>query len=130
MPKRFSFPTPFRSQRVNDSQTLLHCAWQYFYPIFSSIWDKLRWKIYLLVRSEILRLFVKTLTAEFGNIIGTIMGIYHNQLECNNLKYQKHFVENLFSFQNLHRIWNILNNNMSLLDQVFPKLLTPKNVIT
>ena len=62
--KRSCFRTPFDSQRVNGSQTLLKAARQHFYFTFSSIWDKLSWKTSLLVTSEILRLFVNTMTAD------------------------------------------------------------------
>ena len=56
------FGTPFESQRVHGSQTLLKLTWQHFYPNFSLIQDKLSQKTYILVRSEILVLFDNTLT--------------------------------------------------------------------
>ena len=64
IPKRSCFWTPFSSQRVNGSQTLLKSARQYFYPILTSFWDKLHSKGSLLVRSEILGLFVNTLITD------------------------------------------------------------------
>ena len=52
---------PFDSQRVNESQTLFKSARQHFYPISSSsFWDKLCLKTFVLVRSDILGLFLKT----------------------------------------------------------------------
>ena len=57
------FITPYRTQRVNGSQTLRKPAQQHFYPSFLSISDKLGWRKSLLVRSEILGLFFNTLTA-------------------------------------------------------------------
>ena len=58
------FRRPFGIQRVNVFQTLLKSARQHYYPIFSCIWDFLSWKKAALVWSEILRLFVNTLTAD------------------------------------------------------------------
>ena len=58
------FRRPFGNQRVNVFQTLLKSARQHYYPIFSCIWDMLSLKKSALVSSEILRLFVNTLTAD------------------------------------------------------------------
>ena len=44
---------------------MLKSARHYYYPIFPWIWDKLSWKKCALVRSNILGLFVNTLTAEY-----------------------------------------------------------------
>ena len=63
MPERSYFTTPFRSQQVNGSETVLESARQHSCPNFSSMCDRLSWKLSLLVRSEGLRLFVNTLTA-------------------------------------------------------------------
>ena len=50
----------YRKNRIK----LLKSAQQQFYPIFSSFLDKLNWKTSPLVRSEILALFVSTLTTD------------------------------------------------------------------
>ena len=55
--------TPFESQGVNGSQALLKPAQQHFYPNFALISDKLSWKTFLSVRSEVLGLFVNAFTA-------------------------------------------------------------------
>ena len=55
---------PWGNQRVNVFQTLLKSARYQYYPIFLCIWDILSWKKSALVWSEILRLFVHTLTAD------------------------------------------------------------------
>ena len=62
--KMMSFRRPFGNQRVNGFQTLLKSARHHYYPIFSCIWDILSWKKSALVWSEILRLFLNTLTAD------------------------------------------------------------------
>ena len=64
MSKGSCFRAPFSSQRVNGSQALLKSALHHFYLIFPLIRDERSWKKLLLVRSEILGLFVNTLTAD------------------------------------------------------------------
>ena len=59
-----SFIRPFGNQRVNVFQTLLKSARLHYFPKFSCIRDMLSWKKSDLVWSEILRLFVETLTAD------------------------------------------------------------------
>ena len=59
----YCFRTPFRSQRVSGSQTLMKPAPQHFYHIFLLISGKLSWKTSLLVTTEILKLFFNTLIA-------------------------------------------------------------------
>ena len=59
------FRRPFGNQRVNVFQSLLKLARQHYFPIFSCIWDILSWKKSILVWSDILRLFVNTLTADY-----------------------------------------------------------------
>ena len=62
--KRSWLRTPFANERVNGSQTLLKSARHHYYPLFLSICGKFSWKKSALVWYEILRLFVKTLTAD------------------------------------------------------------------
>ena len=62
--KRSFFRTPFGNERDNAFQTLLKSARHHCYALFSSIRGKLSWKKSALVWSEILRLFVNTLTAD------------------------------------------------------------------
>ena len=64
MPESSCFRTPFESQRVHGSQTLLKSARQHFSPTFAIVQDKLNLKTSLLVRSKILGLFGNTLTAD------------------------------------------------------------------
>ena len=56
--------TPFVSERVNESKTLLKPARQHFYLIYSSFWKTLSWKTSLLLTSKTLGLFINTLTAD------------------------------------------------------------------
>ena len=59
-----AFYLPCGNQRVNGFQKLLKSARQHYYSIFPCILDLLSWKKSALVWSEILRLFVNTLTAD------------------------------------------------------------------
>ena len=60
------------------------------------------------------KVYVNTSTAnyEYSRIIRRI---YHYQLKCNYLKNQKLFVSFLPHFQNLHHIFNILKQKVSLI---------------
>ena len=62
--KRYCLRTPFANERVNRFQTLLKSARHNYYPLFSSLRAQLSCKKSSLVWCEILRLFVKSLTAD------------------------------------------------------------------
>ena len=64
MSKNRRFRTHFDSQCVKGFQTYVKSAWQHFHHTFSSLRAKLTWKMSLIVISEIVGLFVKTLTAD------------------------------------------------------------------
>ena len=64
MPESSWFRTPFQSHRVEGCQALLKHARQGVYHTLPLIQEKLREETFLLVRSEILGLFGKTLTAD------------------------------------------------------------------
>ena len=59
------FRTRFGKQRVSVFETLLKAAPHHYYRMFPWIWDNLSRKKSFLVRSEILGLFINTLTAEY-----------------------------------------------------------------
>ena len=67
MSKTSRLRTPFGSQRVDRSQSLLKSARRHFYTIVPLIRDILSCKKSLLVRFEILALFVNTMTTEDKN---------------------------------------------------------------
>ena len=64
MSKESRFRTPFDSQQVKGSQTLVKSAWQCFYGNYSSHWENLTGKMSSLVICEILVVFVPTLTVD------------------------------------------------------------------
>ena len=63
MPERSCFRTPFESQSVKYSKTVLKFERQLFDPHFSSVWDESSWKTSLLERSVVSGRFANTLTA-------------------------------------------------------------------
>ena len=58
------FTTLFDIQNAKRSQTQLKSGQQHFSYIFPSVWSKESWKMDLLVISEILGLFVNTMSAD------------------------------------------------------------------
>ena len=58
------FRTPFDSEHVKASQTLMKSAWQHFYHTFCLLLAKYSWNKFLLVIFQPLGLFVKTLIAD------------------------------------------------------------------
>ena len=62
--KKLRLRTSFESQHVKGLQTLVKSAWERFYRIFSSLWEKIIWKIFPLVKFELSGVFVNTLTAD------------------------------------------------------------------
>ena len=62
--KKRRFGTCFDSQNVKVSQILAKSPWECFYHVFSPFWEKLIWEMSAILLSQILRIFLKTLTAE------------------------------------------------------------------
>ena len=62
------------------------------------------------------------------NILFKIARICHSQFKWNYLENEKHFLNFLFHFWTLHQILNILKENIIVIANVFPKLLTVKNL--
>ena len=65
MSKRSYFRTRFDKQRVSGFETLLKLARHDNCQMFPEIWENLSWEMSVLVRSEILGLFVNTMTLEY-----------------------------------------------------------------
>ena len=64
MAKKGAVRTLIGSHHVKGSKTLLKSARQYFRHIIWSLWKKISSKIFALVLSQILRLFVNILTTD------------------------------------------------------------------
>ena len=100
------FRRPFGNQRVNVFQTLLKSARHHYYPIFRCIWDILSWKKSALVWSEILRLFVKTLTADNRYSRCNVLN-FAQKVQTLYLENKRIFLDFLLHFWNMHQIQNI-----------------------
>ena len=77
------------------------------------------------VLGELLGWFDNTFTP-MGSIMFKIVRISNSQFKCNYLKNEISFLDFLFHFSNLHHIYNILENGMIAIPNVFPKLQTAK----
>ena len=116
------------SQRVNESQKLLQYAEKNFYPTFFSFWAKLSKKRLFLIRSEILGLLDNTLTANYE-----YSRINRENLQLpNKAKLSKNpsiFCVSFLAFLGSKLNFQCFQKKMSLIAQVFLKLLTPRDVL-
>lgn len=75
-------------------------------------------------------MFVNSLKYKTASILFLRGRNYQNQFKCIYLKIHKLYVKCFLRSWNLHKILNNLKKKMSLIAEVFPKLLSPKNVFT
>ena len=101
------FRTPFGNQRVNGFETLLKSARHHHFRLFPRVRDKLSWKKFALVRSEIFLLFVNTLTPDDKYSRCYIKTFWQQVQEPLSQKGES-FFRFLLHFWNVHEIENIL----------------------
>ena len=126
--KKCSFRTPFDSQHVKVSQTLVKSAWEQFYQIFPSLWGKIIWKISPLSKFEISGHFLHTwlpMTSMLFRLLKTCGSLF----KCNYLKKKNFSLNFLFNLWNLHQISNIFWEKNFVIPNVFPKLQTVKELV-
>ena len=107
MSKRSCFRTPFANERVNGFQTLLKSPRHHYYPLFSSIRGNVSCKKSALVWCEILRLFVKTLTADdksSGNNMQSLPQQFQTPLSQKKKAFFWFFIAFLKCAQNLEHL--------------------------
>ena len=63
--KKRCFRRSFDTQHVKGFLTLVKSSWERFYHIFPSPWGKMIWKISLLLKFEMIWVFVNTWTANY-----------------------------------------------------------------
>ena len=126
--KRRRFRTPFDSQDVKASQTVVKSAWECFYYIFWSLWGKIIWKITPLVICEILGVFVNTLVVDgkhplwnFENLLLPI------QMQLS--KKQETFLHFFVSFQEFTSSFKHFKKKVIVIANVFLKLQSVKNSV-
>ena len=129
MPKSSCSGTHSCSQRVHGSQTLLKSARHHFYPNLSLSQDKLNWKTSLWIRSKMVGLFLNTSTADHMYSAHTSEKI--QQQVQTQLSWNWKTIPHI-AIPFLKSTWNsaLLKKKISLIGQIFWKLLTPKNLLT
>ena len=126
--KEQCFRTPFVSQHVKESQTLLKSAWEHFHHIFSLLWQSLTWKMSPLVICSILGAFRNTLTA---NDKYPCSGLWRLS---NPIQMQLSLKPKIFSvffnyFWNLHQTLNNSNKNIIVTATLLLKLQPVKDLV-
>ena len=118
MSKKPRFRTPFDSQNVKGSQTLVKPAWEHFYDILSSLQAKLIWKTSPLVICEILRVFVKNWLWMTSILFG-IVRICWSQFNPQHVKGSQTVLKSTWKHFYHHSLslWVKLTWKMSLLPQ-------------
>ena len=117
--------TPCDSQRANGSQTLLKSERHHFYTTVPLMWDKLSWKMLLLVKPEMLGLFVNTLAAN-TSILVTIGRNSRNKFKWYYLKNQNHFLHFSLPFWNLPQTLSILKKKGESHSSSISQIIDPK----
>ena len=100
----------------------------FFHHILSSLREKWSYKMSLLMTSEILGIFVNTLTAVEKYSLHNGENLRH-PIQMYLSKKQKCFFKFFALLWNVHQILNSLKRKMSLIVYIFPKLRTVKDVI-
>ena len=128
MHNRACFLKAYCSQRVNEFQKLLQYGEKSFYPTFSSFWAKLSYKRLFLIRPEIWGLLDNTLTANCE-----YYRINRENLQLpNKAKLSKKpsiFCCIFVAFFTSKLNFQCFKKKMSLIAQVFLKLLAPRDVL-
>ena len=123
------FKGSFKKQHGKCAQTLLKFAWQNLYHIYWSLWRQLIFKKSLLVISKISRQFPNRLSGD-GKYSLFKRGNLTQPIQMQVSRKQKKFLIFFLHFWNLLLILNIFKNKMTLLPEAFPKLRTPKKMVT
>ena len=126
--KKCCFRRSFDSQHVQWSQTLVKSSWEHFYHIFPSLWGQIIWKMLLLLKFEMIGVFVNTWAADFKYPVPDCENLQFS-FKCNYLKNKKLFMSILCHLWNLDQIWNIFKKMKIVIAQVFLKLKTVKDFV-
>ena len=87
----------------------------------------MNWKIFPLLKLEILVVFANTLT-DYENYPFEDSGICSSVFKCNSRKNEKLFLNFLFHLWNVHQILNIFKKKMIMIANAFLKLHTVKDL--
>ena len=128
MSKKFLLKGSFGKQHGKRAQTLLKIAWQHLYHVYWSLWRQLTCKKSVLVICKISRLFPNSLSS-YGEYSLFNRGNLMERISMQLSPKQKTFSELFLHFWNLVQILKIFKKKLTLMEDVFPKLLTLKNVV-
>ena len=91
MGKKPSVRKIMESQHVKGSEKLLKSAQQYFFHLFLSLWNSFTSKNFVLVVSEVLRLFVNILIPNNMYSLSVKVKVSSNKFICDSLANRKYF---------------------------------------
>ena len=130
MSKKCRFTVPFDKQHGECAQTLFKSSRRHLYHIYRSVRRIFSLKKSLLLIRKILTLFVNTFTADDKYSLLNRDNLTQ-PIEIQLSQKQKIFSEFFFcSFEIYIKFWTISKKKMTFIADVFPKLRTPKNVIS
>ena len=120
----------FDSQHVKGYQTLLKSArQQHFYHMLPSLWEKLSWKMSLLVILKIWRLFVNTLNVYDKHSLCNMENLLQ-PMQKELWKKWKKFYQFLAAFLKSASIFEHFEKRMTLIANVLSKLENAKDEVT
>ena len=120
--QRSCFSTPFGKKRVNGFETLLKSARHNYLPLLPRFRDKLSWKKFALVTSEIFRLFVNTSTPD-DKYSRRYIQIFWQQFKTPLCQKEKAFCQFLIAFLKC-----ALNLEHSAKEEEYPSLIITKMI--
>ena len=124
------FKGSFKKQHGKCVQTLLKFAWQNLYHIYWSLWRQLTCKKSLLVTCKISSLFLNTLSAD-GKYSLLNRDNLTEPIQMQVSRKQKTFSGCFSAFlKSSLNFKHFEKKRMTLIAEVFPKLRTPKNMVT
>ena len=126
--KKYRFRGPFNKQHDKRGQTLLKFTGQYLYHIYWSLWRQLSWKKSFLVICKSLGLFAKTLNSDDKFSILN-RNTLNATISYEILSERKTFSEYFSAFLKSRLNFEHFQKNVSVIDDVFLKLRTAKDVV-
>ena len=125
MSNKSRFRGQFEKEPGKRAQTLLKSERQHFYRIYWSLWKQLSWKKSLLGIFKILRLFVNSLTkCDKYSLLNRDTNVTNSNA---NISKAKNCFQFFFRFLKPTLHFEYFQKKMTVLGDVFPMLLIPKN---
>ena len=119
---------PLTVNMFNGPKHLWNLHESTFIIFFPSLWGQIIWKMLLLLKFEMIGVFVNTWAADFKYPVPDCENLQFS-FKCNYLKNKKLFMSILCHLWNLDQIWNIFKKMKIVIAQVFLKLKTVKDFV-